>query len=81
MASVVLRKGASKQLKKLPPSEVKKISRKLIDIAREPLSGKLLKGEYGGLYSFRAWPYRIIYKIESGRVEVYSVEHRQGVYK
>jgi len=81
MARVVLRKGASRQLKKLPPSEVKKNSRKLIDIANEPFSGKLLKGEYAGLYSFRAWPYRIIYRIVDQQIEVCAVEHRQGVYK
>lgn len=72
---------AVKQIKKLPLSEKKKVIRKLELLATDPLSGKALKGEFEGLYSMNAWPYRIIYEITSTSVIIYSVRYRQGVYK
>lgn len=70
-----------KQLKKLPHSEKKKVIRKLELLTTDPQAGKSLKGEFEGLYSLRAWPYRIIYEITKTTIIVYSVGHRQGVYK
>lgn len=70
-----------KQLKKLPVSEKKKVIRKLELLAMDPLTDRSLKGELGGLYSLRAWPYRIIYEIKKDEIIIYSVAHRQGVYK
>lgn len=82
MATLQLRKAAIKQYKKLPETEKIKIERKLREIASAPMSGKMLKGEYAGYYSFRAWPYRIIYRYTHDLgVEVFSIAHRQGVYK
>lgn len=72
---------AVKQLKKLPKIEVKKIIRKLEILLTEPLTGKQLKGELEGLSSLRAWPYRIIYEVKSDSVVIYSIAHRQGIYK
>jgi len=72
---------AVKQLKKLPQSEKKKIIRKLELLATDPSAGKALKGELEGLYSIRAWPYRIVYKISGKSVIIFSVAHRQGVYR
>jgi len=71
---------AVKQIKKLPLSEKKKIIRKLELLAQTPHSGKVLKGELEGLRSLRAWPYRIIYEIESKEIIVFSVTHRQSAY-
>jgi len=70
-----------KQVKKLPLSEKKKVIRKLEHLSTEPKSGKALKGELKGFYSLRAWPYRIIYEIKKGKIIIYSIAHRQGVYK
>ncbi|OGG26034.1 hypothetical protein A2960_05780 [Candidatus Gottesmanbacteria bacterium RIFCSPLOWO2_01_FULL_39_12b] len=72
---------AVKQLKKLPKTEVKKIIRKLELLARDPTVGKQLKGELEDLRSLRAWPYRIIYEVKDTSVVIYSVAHRQGVYR
>lgn len=71
----------AKQLKKLPLTEKKKIIRKLELLAFDPKAGKSLKGEFEGLYSFRAWPYRIIYKVNLKSIVVFSIAHRQSVYK
>ncbi len=70
-----------KQLDKLPKSENKKIIRKLQLLSKDPMAGKSLKGEFEGLYSLRAWPYRIIYEIKRDEIIIYSVAHRQSAYK
>ncbi|KKQ33705.1 MAG: Plasmid stabilization system [Candidatus Collierbacteria bacterium GW2011_GWC2_44_18] len=72
---------AEKQLIGLPKSELKKIFSKIEKLSDESGAGKPLKGEFDGLYSLRAWPYRIIYKVEEGALVICSVAHRQGVYK
>lgn len=72
---------AVKQLRKLPLTEKKKIIRKIELLATEPYAGKALKGELEGLYSVRAWPYRIVYTIAKKSVIIYSISHRQGVYR
>lgn len=69
------------QLKKLPKREVKKILRKLNTLTTDPYVGKMLKGELEGLRSLRAWPYRIIYEIKGKSIIIFSIAHRQGVYK
>jgi addiction module RelE/StbE family toxin len=71
---------ALKQLKKLPKSEARKVLKKLEKLPDDPFVGKPLKGEFEGLMSLRAWPYRIIYEVRKKEI-VYSVSHRQGVYK
>lgn len=73
---------ADKQLRKLPKTEQKKILRKLLLLALEPLIGKLLKGEFEGLRSLRAWPYRIVYEVrgEEKVLIILSIVHRQSAY-
>lgn len=71
---------AVKQLKKLPINEKKKVIRKLELLSTDPYVGKALKGELEGLYSIRAWPYRIVYQITKSSIIIYSIAHRQGVY-
>lgn len=80
---VVLSKDAEKQYNHLAKSEQKKIKRKLLLLAEDPFSGKKLEGELNERYSLRAWPYRIIYKInrQNKRIEVSTILHRQGAYK
>lgn len=78
-----LTKKAEKQLKSLPKVEVKKVSKKLDSIVNYPFSGKKLSGELEEYYSLKAWPYRIIYTIskENSKILIWSIRHRQGVYK
>jgi len=51
-------------------------------IQDDPFSGKQLHGPRAGQYSFRVWPYRIIYRVEKEKllVLVIAFGHRQGVY-
>lgn len=69
-----------KQLKKLPLMEKKKVIKKLELLSQNPNAGKTLKGEFQGLRSLRAWPYRIIYEIREKSLVIFSVTHRQSVY-
>lgn len=80
---LILSKNAQKNFKRLPKSEQLKIRKKLLVLSQNPLSGKKLVGELKDSWSIRAWPYRIIYKINAGehRIEVRDILHRQGAYK
>ena len=51
-------------------------------IAKDPYSGKKLKGRYSGLFSYRFADYRIIYEIRQEKllVVVLRVRHRKIVY-
>jgi len=72
-----------RQLKKIPPPHQKRIIRKLELLSLHPLSGKPLTGQLKGLYSLRAWPYRIIYLINKKfkEIQIISIIHRQSAYK
>jgi len=80
---VFLSTQAHKHYLKLSTPDQKKINKKLQALSLEPLAGKKLKGQLEGLYSLRAWPYRIIYQINQQSKELWVVEifHRQNVYK
>jgi mRNA interferase RelE/StbE len=78
-----LKQKAEKQLNNLRQSDKKKILKQLVFLSFDPFLGKKLKGELEEYYSLRAWPYRILYQINKGEllIFVFSIEHRQGVYK
>lgn len=80
---VIFSKNATKQFNRLPKTEQSKIRKKLIILKEDPYSGKQLSGDLNGLFSFKAWPYRIIYEInkKKKRVEVSKIIHRQGAYR
>lgn len=80
---VILSKDAQKQYEHLPKSEQKKIRKKLITLEENSTAGKKLTGELTGIYSLRAWPYRILYEINEKlqRIEIHKIAHRQSAYK
>ena len=78
---IIYRDFASKQIKKLPKNELKKVISKIEKLSLNPRVGKLLRGELSGLYSLRVWPYRILYEFNNKTLTIYSVAHRQSVYK
>jgi len=75
-------KKVQKELGRAPIQYQKKILAILPIIADNPFVGKKLEGELTGLYSYRVWPYRIIYKIYKNIlvVVIIHIGHRQGVY-
>jgi len=83
MYKIVFSRSASKNFNSIPRNFQKKIFVKITVLEKEPLVGKRLTGKYKGIYSLRAWPYRIIYQINKKykQVEIIDIIHRQGVYK
>lgn len=79
---VALSDNAAKQYKRLPKSAQAKVKKKLLLLTTNPYTGKRLSGELVGIYSLRAWPYRILYEIheQEKRIEVHKIKHRQGAY-
>lgn len=78
-----LTKSARKDISGLPSSTQKKISRKIDLLETNPFVGKKLSGHLKGRRSVRAWPYRIIYRLNQTQktVEVISIAHRQNAYR
>ena len=76
-------KKAQKELDKIPVQYRERILAILPAIAQNPFVGKKLDGELNGLYSYRVWPYRIIYKTYKQLLVIIVVRigHRQGAYK
>lgn len=52
-------------------------------LSKDPFSGKPLKGELKGYWSFRVGIYRIIYVIKNNEitVEILRIQHRKEVYE
>jgi len=71
-----------KHLTRIPDKWQEKIQAGLETIAENPYLGKKLKGKYAGFYTYRVWPYRIIYEIFKNELIVYiiDVDHQGGVY-
>lgn len=78
-----LRPQAEKNLNKLAAGDYKKVEQALVAIARDPFIGKKLKGEFKDEWSYRVWPFRIIYRVYKHEllILVVNIGHRQGVYK
>lgn len=80
---VRIEKRARKELGKIPFQYQKKVLIALPIIARDSFIGKKLSGKLNGLYSYRIWPCRIIYKIYKNilLVVIIRIGQRQGAYK
>jgi len=55
--------SAYKQMRKIPKKDLQKIFKKIHEIEANPILGKQLTGNLKKHYSYRSWPYRIIYQI------------------
>ena len=83
MFKIFFTKDSQKQYDKLPKTVQPRIAKALATLSWDPFKGKKLGGELAGLYTMRAWPYRIIYTVDQIQQEVIvtSIQHRQGAYK
>ncbi len=63
-----------------PPFRTR-IENALLEIAENPRSGKALKGELKGNYSYRVGDWRILYSIEKSFLYVKDIRHRREVYR
>jgi mRNA interferase RelE/StbE len=83
MYTVEIKKKAQKEIQSLPKKEQQRVF-SAFDVLREnPFEGKKLEGEYTGAWTFRVWPYRIIYTINRSivTVTVLRVRHRKDAYR
>lgn len=83
MYEIILSKRSAKNLKKLHGKNREKVLKTLFALKENPYFGKPLIGELKGLYSIKAWPYRIIYEIIKNRlvIHVLHIGHRKDVYR
>lgn len=74
---------AIKHLKKIHLNDKKKVKKKIESLAKYPLAGKPLLGEFKGLRCLRAWPLRIIYTYnqKASTIVIEDVDYRGGIYK
>ena len=83
MYAVEIEKRCLRELKTLDRPVIR-IAIDLIErvIAKDPYSGKALKGSYKGLFSYRFSDFRIVYEIQEDRlvVVILRVRHRKNVY-
>lgn len=81
--TVVISQKVQKDINRIEKKYYSRIITALAVIATNPFSGKKLEGDYRGNWSFRVWPYRIIYrvKIKEMVVLIVRIGHRQGVYR
>ena len=79
---VIIPAKAQKELDKIPAHYYRKIVATLVVLSNNPYFGKKLKGERKGEWSFKVWPYRIIYTIKKYQLVVLIIKigNRQGTY-
>jgi len=81
--TLALSRTAKRDLDHLPERDSKRVYGGLAHIQSNPLLGKKLSGKFSKLYSYRVWPYRIIYQPIKKILLVFVIRigHRQGIYR
>ncbi len=83
MKTIRYSKVAAKALVKFDSKTKERLEEAILEIARDPIIGKKLKGDFGKekLRLLKVWPYRIIYRFDSLFLDIVYVEHRKDVYR
>lgn len=81
--TVIIAPRAKKEIDELPLKVKSRIANALDVLSYNPYTGKALKADLKGLYSYRVGDYRIIYDISRNKlvIEVIKVMHRREVYR
>ncbi len=74
---VIIPKKVELELENAKPEHKARILAALAALSADPLAGQKLSGAYTGTYSYRVWPYRIIYKIKGREVLVLLIKISQ----
>lgn len=79
----IVSRSTQKKYKNLPPHIRKRTIKAFNQIQKDPTAGIKLGGDLTGFYKYRIGDYRIIYSFSKNdkKVSIYTVEHRQGVYR
>lgn len=80
---IILSPRAAKNYKRIGAKDKPKVDRKIEFLAKNPLAGKALQGDYEGEYTLRVWPLRIIYIFNPNEqiIQIENIEYRGRVYK
>lgn len=80
---IEIKQSASKEIRKLPKSDLKKILLKIEDLAVNPRPRDCKKLSNAEKYRVRCGVYRIVYTITDDILKVYIVKvaHRAEIYK
>ena len=74
--------SAAKALRKLDPEVQRRVRAALATLREQPERGKPLQLTLKGLRSWRSGDFRIVYRVDEGRIEilVIAIGHRREVY-
>jgi addiction module RelE/StbE family toxin len=80
---LIIKPRAEKELKKINKKDYYRILSAFTILCGDPFLGKKMKGDFDGSYTYRLWPYRIIYQIHKKEliIAVVRVAQREGVYR
>ena len=83
MKSIRYSATAAKSLLNLDSHTMAKMEEAILELAKNPLLGKKLKGNFAKekLRSLKVWPFRIVYRFHSNLLEIVYIEHRKDVYR
>jgi mRNA interferase RelE/StbE len=72
-----------KDFRKLSSDLKRRVDQQVKTLENQPYSGKRLRGEFEGSYSFRIGDYRVIYWVDEAekRIVLLTVAHRRTVYE
>ncbi|OGW43584.1 MAG: hypothetical protein A2Y66_02265 [Nitrospirae bacterium RBG_13_41_22] len=69
-------------IRTMHPDLKKKVKTSLQTILSDPNTGKSLRNELAGLYSFRVSRFRVIYRIASSKqIEIVAIGPRERIYE
>ena len=82
---VVLLPSAERALRKLDPSVARRVARRIDRLAGDPrpAGAKLLKGEPTGVLRVRVGDWRLLYRVDDGRLTILVIDlgHRSSIYE
>jgi mRNA interferase RelE/StbE len=82
--SLVIKRSAEKELRKLPPGDLRRVIDRLRGLTQTPRPSNCekLSGETER-YRIRQGDYRIVYRIDDGArlVEIVKIGHRREIYR
>lgn len=83
MYEIKVKPSTRKKLAKFPKAILDKLNVEIPLLSSNPFLGKKLSGKLKGFYSWRVWPYRIVYTIVRKEliVIIVDIDHRKNIYK
>ena len=80
--NVLFKKSVHHDLKKLSKAQIRRILSKIEhELANDPESNPVLKGQFAGLRKFRIGDYRVVYALLGADILILRIGHRRDVYR